>query len=51
MAGLAGGVAIASRRNGQKTLGATAKAIGKAGFKAGELAAEVRKVREEVAKR
>ena len=48
---MAGGLAIASRRNGGKTLGAAAKAIGQAGYKAGELAAEVRKVREEVAKR
>jgi hypothetical protein len=67
LAGLAGGAALAGRnrrgkpaisiprpRNGgstAKALGSAAKEIAKAGYRLGELTAEVRKTREQVAKK
>jgi hypothetical protein len=65
LAGLAGGAALAGRnrraklgiprpRNGgstAKALASAAKEVGKAGYRLGELTAEVRKTREQVAKK
>ena len=50
VAGIAGGAALATRRNGKssavKAFGFAAKEFGKAGYRLGQLTSEVRRVRE-----